>query len=91
MICAPPMMVRMRLACPGQSTSVTCTPSNGAPSRRAGSGAVKEEKPRSSVIPRSTLCGCLSSAAVESVVLSARAHDVLPLSMWPRMPTFTLM
>lgn len=32
---------------------------------------VKEEKPRSRVMPRSLLCGCLSSAAVDSVVDSA--------------------
>lgn len=31
----------------------------------------KDEKPRSSVIPLSLLCGCLSSAAVLSEVLSA--------------------
>ncbi len=29
---------------------------------------MNEEKPRSSVMPRSLLCGCLSSAAVDSVV-----------------------
>ena len=31
------------------------------------------EKPRSSVIPRCMLCGCLSSEAVDSSVLMARA------------------
>nr|KAF6422812.1 hypothetical protein HJG63_008613 [Rousettus aegyptiacus] len=40
-------------------------------------------------MPRSRLCGCLSKAAVEAVVLSARASAVLPLSMWPSTPTFT--
>jgi hypothetical protein len=90
MICAPPMMVRMSEAWPGQSTNVTCTASKGAPARCGGSGALKEEKPRSSVMPRAALCGCLSSAAVDSVVLSARARLVLPLSTCPRMPTLTL-
>ena len=96
MIWAPPMMVRMREACPGQSTSVICSSAPysgsvpcGAGLRRSGSGTEKHEKPRSSVMPRSRLCGCLSKAAVEAVVLSARASAVLPLSMWPRTPTFT--
>ena len=81
MICVLPIMVRISDAWPGQSTSVTCTASNGAPASRAGTGAVKELKPMSSVMPRSALCGCLSSAHVDSVVLSARAMLVLPLSM----------
>ena len=33
----------------------------------------KEENPRSSVIPRSLLCGLLSKHAVEATVLSTRA------------------
>ena len=50
---------------------------------------MNEEKPRSSVIPRSVLWGCLSSDAVEKCVDNARARLVLPLSMWPKMPTLT--
>ncbi len=33
MICAPPMIVRIRDACPGQSTSVNCTLSSESPAR----------------------------------------------------------
>jgi len=38
---------------------------------------MKEEKPKSSVMPRSLLCGCLSKAAVERVVdRAATAEDI---------------
>lgn len=50
-------------------------------------GTVKELKPRSSVIPRSLDCGFLSKAAVDAVLLSARAKDVFPLSTCPSTPT----
>ena len=89
MICAPPRTVLIRLAWPGQSTSVNWISSYGRCFRFSGTGAVKEEKPRSSVMPRSVLWGCLSSDAVEKCVDNARARLVLPLSMWPRMPTLT--
>lgn len=57
----PPMIVRMSDACPGQSTSViwirlTC--------KCSGASIINEEKPRSSVIPRSWLWGFLSNAFV---------------------------
>ena len=39
---------------------------------------VNEEKPRSSVMPRSLLCGCLSSAAVDRVVDSAATAWISP-------------
>mmetsp|Transcript_42690 Transcript_42690/g.71239 ORF Transcript_42690/g.71239 Transcript_42690/m.71239 type:complete len:370 (+) Transcript_42690:70-1179(+) len=91
MICAPPMMVRMSDACPGQSTSVNWRKSLFSDAfKSSGVGTVKPENPKSSVIPRSALCGCLSSEAVDSIVLSARARLVFPLSTCPRMPTFTL-
>ena len=51
---------------------------------------MKDEKPRSRVMPRSLDCGCLSKAAVEPVVESARASDVLPESTCPRTPTLIL-
>lgn len=85
----PPMMVRMREACPGQSTNVNCSSPGPGPSC-GGSAVRRQEKPRSSVMPRARLCGARSKAAVEPVVLSARARAVLPLSMWPNTPTFTL-
>jgi len=68
------MIVRIREACPGQSTRVNWRLSYGCCpplSRRwSGKSTVKEEKPRSSVIPRSRDCGFLSKAAVEAVLLS---------------------
>lgn len=49
MMCAPPMMVRIREAWPGQSTSVTCTSftpcAAGSAWKRSGRGMAKEEKP----------------------------------------------
>lgn len=87
----PPMIVRMREACPGQSTSVNCrlsyclSPQDSL--RCSGKGTVNALKPRSSVMPRSLDWGFLSKAAVDAVLLSARARDVFPLSTWPRTPT----
>mmetsp|Transcript_21431 Transcript_21431/g.81674 ORF Transcript_21431/g.81674 Transcript_21431/m.81674 type:complete len:268 (+) Transcript_21431:484-1287(+) len=89
MIWEPPMMVRIRLACPGQSTSVYCTASTCGSRffRCSGAGSAKAEKPRSIVMPRCRDCGCLSSAAVESTCDRARTRLVLPLSTWPMTPT----
>lgn len=47
---------------------------------------MKEEKPRSSVIPLSRDCGFLSKAAVDAVLLNALASDVFPLSTCPSTP-----
>lgn len=87
---SPPMIVRIREACPGQSTRVNCRlsycclpPLSG---RWSGISTVKEEKPRSSVIPLSRDCGFLSKAAVDAVLLSALASDVFPLSTCPSTP-----
>ncbi len=72
MIWAPPMMVRMREACPGQSTRVNWRFWRGKlPVSRSGIGTEKDEKPKSKVMPLSLLCGCLSSAAVDNWVDSA--------------------
>lgn len=51
---------------------------------------MNDEKPRSTVMPRRLLSGCLSSAAVLRQVDSARTRLVLPASTWPNTPTFTL-
>ena len=59
-------MVLMREACPGQSTRVNLTTST---PRAAEAGTMKEEKPRSKVIPLARLWGFLSKAAVEATVL----------------------
>jgi hypothetical protein len=67
---------------PLQSTQDCTACSYGRASR-----TVKEEKPRSRVMPLSLLCGCLSRAAVDSVVDRAPTRLVLPLSTWPRTPT----
>lgn len=85
------MIVRIREACPGQSTRVNCRLSYCCwpPLSRRWSGrpTVNEEKPRSSVIPLSRDCGFLSKAAVDAVLLSALASDVFPLSTCPSTPT----
>mmetsp|Transcript_25202 Transcript_25202/g.47626 ORF Transcript_25202/g.47626 Transcript_25202/m.47626 type:complete len:202 (+) Transcript_25202:1201-1806(+) len=90
-ICAPPMIVRIREACPGQSTRVNCRFS--CPPMPSfiwsGVGTVNAENPRSRVMPRSALCGCLSRAAVDSWVDRARTSEVFPESMCPSTPTFT--
>jgi len=86
----PPITVRISEACPGQSTRVNCTCASWAsPADRRwdGSGTQNDEKPRSSVIPRSLLCGFLSKHAVLATVLSAFARLVFPLSTWPSTPT----
>mmetsp|Transcript_4868 Transcript_4868/g.11926 ORF Transcript_4868/g.11926 Transcript_4868/m.11926 type:complete len:328 (+) Transcript_4868:172-1155(+) len=80
MICTPPMMVRMSEAWPGQSTSVNCSSSYGRCCRCSGIGTENDEKPRSSVMPRSRDWGCLSSAAVDSLVDRAATKLVFPLS-----------
>ena len=88
------MMVLINEACPGQSTKVNWICSYceifGSVAKCAGMGRVKEEKPRSRVIPRCCDCGFLSNAAVDSDVERERTRDVLPASTWPKMPTFIL-
>ena len=84
------MMVRMSEAWPGQSTSVICMRSYGSCARCAGMSMMNDEKPRSSVMPRSLDCGCLSKAAVEPIVERARVSEVLPESTWPSTPTLML-
>ena len=51
---------------------------------------MKDEKPKSTVIPRLLLSGCLSNAAVLKHVDSARTRLVFPASTCPSTPTFTL-
>ena len=73
MIWAPPMMVRISEAWPGQSTSVNCSLSYGSSARCSGMSSCSDEKPRSKVMPRSLLSALLSNDAVEATVLSVLA------------------
>ena len=51
---------------------------------------MKDENPRSSVMPRACDCGARSNDAVLNVVDSAFTSDVLPLSTWPMTPILRL-
>ena len=64
MICAPPIIVRIKEACPGQSTKVNWRYSS-LTLKRVGVREKKAEKPKSRVIPLSCDCGFLSRLAVE--------------------------
>lgn len=88
----PPIIVRIKEACPGQSTKVYWSRWHvGAASRRwSGMSTENEEKPKSRVMPRSLLWGFLSKLAVLSTVLSALDKLVFPLSTWPSTPTLKL-
>lgn len=66
MICAPPMIVRMSDACPGQSTKVNCRYSYLIYlSNLVGTLVKNAEKPRSRVMPLYCDCGFLSRLAVD--------------------------
>ena len=89
MIWAPPIMVLIRDACPGQSTNVNCILSQGTSSSKENQGyfdsvsryiprwfglsTTNAENPKSNVIPRSLLWGLLSNDAVDGNVLNAFA------------------
>lgn len=91
MIWAPPMIVRIKEACPGQSTRVNWKyfyftfASNYSETR-----VVNEEKPRSRVIPLYFDWGLLSRLAVDATWVRTRQIEVLPESTWPRTPTLIL-
>ena len=89
---APPIIVFINDACPGQSTNVNykywyasraweCCSLN-----QSGISMIKAENPRSNVIPLSFDYGFLSNPAVEAMVLMALHKLVLPESMWPNTP-----
>ena len=86
----PPITVFISDACPGQSTNVYCTTPCPVCVRWLGTSTWTEEKPKSSVMPRSRLCGFLSKLAVLAVVLRTFDKLVLPLSTWPKTPTLKL-
>ena len=87
-ICAPPIIVRINEAWPGQSTNVnwknfylTFVYSY------SGTLVINDEKPRSKVIPRYFDWGLLSKLAVDAIWVSTRHIEVLPESTWPKTPT----
>ena len=87
-ICAPPIIVLIRDAWPGQSTSVNCRYCYFSYCySRVGTLVKKAEKPRSRVMPLSWDCGFLSKLAVEVTSLNMRHSEVLPESTWPSTPT----
>ena len=91
MIWAPPIMVLIKDACPGQSTKVNCRYySLISPSNLIGTLVKKAEKPKSRVMPLSWDCGFLSRLAVDVISLSIRQSDVFPESTWPRTPMLML-
>lgn len=91
MIWAPPIIVRMSDACPGQSTRVNCKYSYlMRDSKRVGTLVKKAENPRSKVMPRSWDCGFLSRLAVDVTSLRIRQRDVFPESTCPKTPTLML-
>lgn len=90
-IWAPPIMVRIKDAWPGQSTSVNWRYySLIYLSNLVGTRVKKAENPRSRVIPRSCDWGFLSRLAVEVTALSMRHIDVFPESTCPRKPMLML-
>ena len=90
-IWAPPIIVLIKDACPGQSTNVNCKYSYLIYlSNRVGTPVKKAENPRSNVIPLYWDCGFLSRLAVDVTSLNILQIDVLPESTWPRTPTLIL-
>jgi len=91
MICAPPIIVLIRDAWPGQSTRVNCRYySFSCWSNLVGTLVKNAEKPRSRVIPLYWDWGFLSRLAVDVTSLNIRQSDVLPESTCPRTPTLML-
>lgn len=90
-ICAPPIIVLIKDAWPGQSTSVNWRYySLIYLSNLVGTRVKKAEKPKSKVMPRSWDWGFLSRLAVDVTALSMRQIDVFPESTWPRTPMLML-
>lgn len=82
-------MVRINDAWPGQSTKemrIFLRLLTFGFVQFSGTSRVNAENCKSNVIPRSTDCGDLSRAAVDSTVDRLPHSEVLPLSMWPSTP-----
>lgn len=92
MIWAPPIIVLISEACPGQSTSVNWKYFYlSLASSVSGTRVTNEENPRSRVIPLYLDCGLLSKLAVDATWVNTLHMDVLPESTWPRTPTLMFM
>jgi len=92
MIWAPPIIVFISDAWPGQSTSVNCKYSYLIYlSILVGTLVKNAEKPRSKVIPLYCDCGFLSRLAVDVISLKMRQIEVFPESTCPKTPTLMLM
>ena len=86
-ICAPPMIVRIKDAWPGQSTRVNWRYySLISLSNLVGTRVKNAEKPRSKVMPRYWDCGFLSRLAVDVTALRILQMEVLPESTCPSTP-----
>ena len=84
---APPKIVFIKEAWPGQSTRVNWIYLALQSGYLWDGNFVKNaENPRSRVIPLSLLWGFLSKLAVEVTLVNARTMDVFPLSIWPKTP-----
>lgn len=90
-ICAPPIIVLIKEAWPGQSTRVNCKYSYFISlSKRVGTLVKKAEKPKSRVIPLSWDWGFLSRLAVDVTSLKILQIEVFPESTWPKTPILML-
>ena len=95
MMLAPPIIVFIKDAWPGQSTRVNWMKSRESgiecfKRNQEGMRMMKAEKPRSSVIPRAYDCGFLSNPAVDAIVDRALHREVFPESICPRIPRLML-
>ena len=92
MIWAPPIIVLIKDAWPGQSTRVNwkyfyfTLVYNYSDTR-----VINEEKPKSKVIPLYWDWGLLSKLAVDATCVNTLQIDVLPESTWPKTPTLIFM
>lgn len=91
-ICAPPIIVLIRSAWPGQSTNVNCKYLAYVYfSNRNGTYVKNAENPRSIVIPLYWDWGFLSRDAVDITELNILHIDVFPLSTCPNTPILILL
>lgn len=91
-ICAPPIIVLIKDAWPGQSTNVNWRYFSFIfVSNYSDTLVINDEKPRSNVMPLSLDWGLLSRLAVEATWVKTLQMEVLPESTWPKTPTLIFM